>query len=68
MTELFGTATIEELYETAYLRGAASTFDLWGRTGRFYRFAQTAEEANARAIENNIEVLKNYAALISQRD
>ena len=68
MTELFGTATIDDLYETAYIRGAATAFDLWGRTARFYRFAATAEEANARAIENNIEVLKTYAALISPKD
>ena len=56
MTELFGTATIQEFYGGSFWRGASSVFDLWGRTGRFYRFAKTADYANYMALKNNVDV------------
>jgi hypothetical protein len=57
MTELFGAASIQELYRGAFLRGATSVFDIWGRNNRMYRFTKSVDEAILIALQNNIDAI-----------
>jgi len=54
MTEILGTATLEDFYRSAFLRGAASTFDRRGNTRRMYVYSETPQEANSNARMNDL--------------
>lgn len=50
MTYLLASYRVSLLARRAFLRGAASAFDLRGDTRRQYRFAPSSSAADARAI------------------
>lgn len=57
MTRMLGTFTPGQLRRDAFLRGAASAFDLRGDTRRQYRFYTTDSQADLEAIRNDWRAL-----------
>jgi hypothetical protein len=66
MTELVGTGTVADFSRGAFLRGAASAFDLRGDTTRFYRLAQTPREADLRALINDIQTVIDDSGVVAE--
>lgn len=59
MTQLPGSFSISALGRRAYLRGAASAFDLRGNTRRQYTFTSSAAEADVSAIREDWDQVGN---------
>jgi hypothetical protein len=57
MTEIFDVASILGMSHGAFLRGAATAFDLTGNTSRYFHFATSADEADINALSNDVAVV-----------
>ena len=55
MTQLLGSFSVSSLGRRAFLRGAASAFDLRGDTRRQYRYAANEALADCQAIREDWE-------------
>ncbi len=57
MTSLIGTWTVDRYSASAFLRGAASTFNLRGNTTREYRMWSSGESADRHALLDDWRVV-----------
>lgn len=58
-TIILNTVSAVHLGWWSFLRGAASAFDLRGRTNRSYSLFETADEADLTAIQNDWETVSD---------
>jgi hypothetical protein len=67
VTEIVGTARVSDFKHGAFLRGAASAFDLRGNTARHYRMSGSPSEADMRALLGDLRAVRSDMRTAARR-